>query len=290
MDIAAAILLLSELPGVGERTLAEVFRRCAVRRISPADLLGLQPPDLVDLGFSASSSEALKAVSPEMRRAAEATSRSLLVEGVRIITPQDSSYPRRLLDRLKDPPVLFAYGALDLLAGRSFAVANSNGAREEALGMSDVAAEQLVQAGWRTVTGHNRPAYQRTALAALRFGGAVCYVLDRGLLEAFGNDLRRELFPAAHVWSRAYDVETTLTLTPFPLRAHGIAVHNQRRDELVFALADTILMGEVRHGGQMDRWVKTALEQKRTVCLVGPPSETDDELLAAGAIRGQPQK
>jgi hypothetical protein len=118
------------------------------------------------------------------------------------------------------------------------------------------------------VTGHNRPPYQRAALAALRFGGKVCYVLDRGLLEAFSNDLRRELFPAAHVWSRQYDPATTLTLTPYPLRAHGIAIHNRRRDELVFALADTIVAGEIRPGGQMDHHLRAAQESNRQVVKV----------------------
>jgi hypothetical protein len=111
-------------------------------------------------------------------------------------------------------------------------------------------------------------------------------VLDRGLFEAFGDDLRRELFPAAHVWSSAYQPSTTLTLTPFPLRAHGIALHNRRRDELIFALADTILVGEVRTGGQMERCVLRALEEGRCVVLLGPPCASDEPFLQAGAIRG----
>lgn len=287
MDNTAAILLLSELPGVGDKTLGGALRRCAVRGAEVASVLDLSPADLRDLGFGVRSVEAVRAVSCEMRAAAVATARGLNAAGVLVLTASDALFPRRLLERLADPPaVLYAYGTLDVLSKPTFAVANSNAASESALALSDAAAESLVRAGWRPVTGHNRPAYQRTALAALRFGSPVCYVLDRGLLEAFEGDLRRELFPAAHVWSNVYDPSTTLTLSTFPLRAHGIALYNRRRDELIFSLVDVVLVGDVSPGGQMERCIREALAQKRRVCLVGPPLQQDETLYEAGALRG----
>lgn len=289
MDSAAAILLLSEIPGVGEKTLGGALRGIALRRMEPQAIFTLEERALCDLGFPERSAKAIREITPEMRAAALATARSLRAAGIHVLTQSDAAYPKRLLERLDEPPpVLFAYGATDLLCGSTFAVANSNGAPETALAATESAAEKLVQAGWRPVTGHNRPAYQRTALAALRFGGRVCYVLDRGLLEAFGDDLRRELFSAAHVWSRAYDPAVTLTLTPFPLRAHSIAVHNRRRDELVFSLADLVLVGEIRPGGQMERCVLAALERGAMVSLLGEERPNHETLLTAGALRGLP--
>ena len=169
-----------------------------------------------------------------------------------------------------------------------FAVANSNGASEEALASTDRAAETAMAAGLHPVTGHNRQAYQRPALVARRNGGRVCYVLDRGLLEAFGNDLSRELFPAARIWSPAYDPACDLTLSPFPLRAHSLADHNSRRDSLIFALADTVIVGEIRQAGRMERECLAALRRGRPVYLAGPANDTDAGLIAAGAGRAEP--
>jgi Predicted Rossmann fold nucleotide-binding protein involved in DNA uptake len=287
MDTAAAILLLSELPGVGEKTLGILLRRCSTQGYELTGVFGMSLDGLSELGLSDASAAAVRAVTPEMTLAAAATARALSAAGIRLVTSGEHLYPRRLIERLPDPPpLLYAYGASEMLTRSTIAVANSNGASEHALALSDAAAESLVQEGWCVVTGHNRPAYQRAALAALRFGAPICYVLDRGLFEAFGDDLRRELFPAAHVWSSAYQPATTLTLTPYPLRAHGIALHNRRRDELIFALADTILVGEVRTGGQMERCVLRALEAGRRVVLLGPPSASDELLNQAGAVRG----
>jgi predicted Rossmann fold nucleotide-binding protein DprA/Smf involved in DNA uptake len=287
MDIAATILLLSELPGVGEKTLGTVLRRCSVQGREAGSLFCLSARELQEFGFGERSAEALLSATDALKQAAIATAKSLRAAGVQLLTSGDPAYPKRLLERLAEPaPVLFAYGSIATLSGPTFAVANSNGASEEAMALCDVASEQLVQSGWRPITGHNRAAYQRTALTALRFGGRICYVLDRGLLEAFGDDLRRELFPAAHVWSRAYDPTCTLTVTPFPLRAHGIADHNRRRDSLIFALADTVLVGQVSPGGQMERCVREALEHGRRVCLVGPVGSTEELFLQSGAERG----
>jgi hypothetical protein len=283
MDLTELILLLSEIPGVGEKTLGRALERLAARGMAPEELLRRTEQELAgEMGFSAAAAGRIRRVTPTMRQAAEGAARSLRRAGARVLTLQDATYPARLRERLPDPPpVLYAYGAENALDRPTFAAANSNGAPEAALAASDRAAATLVEKRWTPVTGHNRPAYQRTALVARRGGGRVCYVLDRGLLEAFDGDLTRQLFPAAHIWSPAYDPECDLTLSPFPLRAHGIALHNRRRDALLFALADMIIAGEVRPGGEMERRCLEALAQGRSVRLALP--ESVDRLREAGA-------
>jgi predicted Rossmann fold nucleotide-binding protein DprA/Smf involved in DNA uptake len=287
MDAMEFILLLMEVPGIGDRTLAAILRRNAVARRSPEQFLHLSPAQWVEeYGMRRGAAARLASAARARRVEAEETARKLRRTGVSVLTLLDATYPARLLNELDDPPpVLFVYGNRSLLAAPLFAVANSNGASESALAASDSAASAALERGWFPVTGHNRVAYQRPALAAERSGRSVCYVLDRGLLEAFGGDLSRELFPAAHIWSTAYDPERDLTLSAFGLRDHGIAANNRRRDEIVFALADLIFAGEVRAGGQMERICLRALSQGKPVLLVGADAAGSARLCEAGARR-----
>jgi DNA processing protein len=233
----------------------------------------------VALGLVKSRSQALDksaSTAREMRRA-----------GIRMVTVQDATYPSRLLNAMENPPpVLYAYGRLELLNRPLFAVANSNDASEEFLALGDKAAEAALQAAWYPVTGHNRIPYQRTALVARRSGSHICYVLDRGIFEAFGGDLSKELFPAARIWSPAYDPDRDLTLSCFPLWAHNVAVHNQRRDSIIFALASAIIAGDVRSGGQMEKLCRNALSRE---CPVYTLNSENDRLIGSGAVPATPQ-
>lgn len=287
MDTTELVLLLSEVPGVGDKTMEAVLRRCATLRHAPDDFLRLSPAQLTaDYGLRREIAARLNAAARTQREAATATAKRLRRAGVSVLTLLDAIYPPRLLQNMDDPPsVLYAYGRLDLLEGPLFAVANSNDAPEEALAAGDAAASAALAYGWSPVTGHNRPAYQRPALVARRSGARICYLLDRGLLEAFGDDLTRELFPAARIWSPAYDPASDLTLSPFGLRDHGIAHHNRRRDALIFALADVVFVGSVRSGGQMERGCLDARARGKPVFLVGPESKAESRLLEAGAQR-----
>lgn len=290
MDVTELILLLSGVPGVGDKTLSAVLSRNAVLRRSPVQFLSLDADRLVDeYGFRRDAAKHVCAVGVAERERAGTAAREMRRSGVQLITAQDAAYPTRLQDSLDDPPpVLYTYGTLDLISARLFAVANSNGASEQALAATDRAAETAISRGWWPVTGHNRIPYQRPALVARRNGGRICYVLDRGLFEAFGGDLSRELFPAARIWSPAYDPACDLTLSPFPLRAHGLAAHNQRRDEIVFGLALAVFVGEVRQGGHMESECRRAISRSCPVWLVGPAREEDQTWLDFGARRVEP--
>jgi predicted Rossmann fold nucleotide-binding protein DprA/Smf involved in DNA uptake len=291
MDTTELILLLSEVPGIGDRTLAGILRKNSVLRRSPEEFLCLSPEMLRDeYDLLKKPAACVAAITPALKEAASATARSLRRAGVTVVTLLDAVYPARLLERLDDPPsVLYAYGNLALLESRLFAVANSNGIPDQVLSLTDQAAEAALEAGWWPVTGHNRPAYQRPALVSRRMGGRVCYVLDRGILEAFGGDLSKDLFPAARIWSPAYDPACDLTISPFALSDHSLATHNRRRDEIVFALADIVLAGVVKPGGQMEKVCLTVLKQGRKVVLMGPAIGAADGLIEAGAVNLDPQ-
>ncbi len=284
MDQTRLILLLLDTPGIGPQALGAVLRRNAVAGRDPDAFLAL-PVDTLreEYGIRSQVARALLEQLPMCASAAEEDARLLQRCGVTLTTVLDGSYPSRLTDRMDDPPpALFLYGNAELLTRPLFAVAQSNGASEAALAAGDRAAEETLAAGWSLVTGHNRVGYQRPALAVRRNSGRICYVLDRGLLQGFGNNLQRALFPAARIWGPAYDPQCDLTISPFGLRAHGIAANNRRRDTLVFTLADVLFVGEARAGGQMERECMCALESGRPVYLLRE-EDRDGTLAAAGA-------
>lgn len=285
MDTLQFVVLLSEISGIGEKRLGGILQRNAVLRRSPEEFLTLSADEwrqeyhLEERSVSCLQQE----VSRRSRRALE-QARSLQRAGVTLLTLQDTTYPVALLTYLDDPPpVLYVYGNLSLLRRRRFAVANSRDAPNDVLNACDRAAEAAALRGWLPITGHNRPAYQRCALASVRNGRSVCYVLDCGLWKAFPGGLSHALFPAARIWRVEYDSERDLTLTPFPPDAHMIAHHNRRRDQMIFALAEAVFAGSIRPGGQMERQCLQAIQQGKPVFVIGSAGEGESRLLSAGA-------
>lgn len=272
MDTTTLILLLSSLPGLGEKKLAAILAKNALFRRSPTAFFALGSEILTEEYLLPTAlAERITRVTTEERNAAQHLAKRLGREQVRVVTQQDATYPGRLLQSLDvPPPVLYLYGNSRLLdPERSlYCVANSNDASEEILAACDRRAEEAIASGSIPVTGHNRLPYQRTALVACRRNAPICYVLDRGLYTAFNGDLSRELFPAAHIWSPAYDPERDLTLTPFPPLFHSLGTHNRRRDELIFALSDVVYQGDVRPGGQMERRCSEARAVGKTIISV----------------------
>ena len=284
--------MLLETPGIGWKTLAAVLRRNAVTRRTPEEFLQLPPSALAEeYGIRRPAAGVLQGRIRAGAEPAMELTRWLSKNGVGVVTLLDATYPRELAERLDEPPpALFLYGSPSLLGVSRFAVANSNGAPEEALSAADAAVETAIESGLVLVTGHNRAAYQRPALAARRNGGRVIYVLDRGLRHGFGGDLSRALFPAARIWGPSFDPACDLAISPFPLRAQGIAANNRRRDSVVFALADRLLAGYVRPGGQMEAECRAALGRGQRVLLHKSAAETvgaeKADLRDRDAVRG----
>jgi hypothetical protein len=266
-DSSTFTLALLETPGIGWKTLGAILRRSAVAGRAPHQFLDLSPDDLArEYGIRRSTAEQLPRHIRIRLSDSEQNARWMARNGVSVITILDATYPAALSARLAEPPpALFAYGNFALISQRAVAAANSNGAPEGALAAVDVAVTAAVESGFAVVTGHNRPAYQRPALAARRNGGRVIYVMDRGLLHGFGGDLTHALFPAARIWGPSFDPTCDLALSPFPLRAQGIGANNRRRDSVIFALADIILAGSVRPGGGMERECLAAIQRGQVV-------------------------
>ena len=270
-------LLLSCVPHLGERQIAQVLHRWARSRVSVDEFLSTPLETLQqEWGLSPQAAQALTEPSAGWRKQFGQMHALVRRHGVEVLTAQHRLYPLALEAFCEQPPpVLFAHGALHLLQeGWRFAVACSRGAPHLALEAVDEITRQAMHEGGIPVTGHNTPSYQRVAIAAVRAEKPSVTVLDRGLLDALGEDLNRPLFPAARLYELEFRTDRDLVLSPFPLQAGSLGLHNQRRDELVFALADVVFAVWVRAGGVMELLCRRAKQLGKRIEVWKAPDGT----------------
>lgn len=270
-------LLLTCVPHLGERQIAQVLHRWARSGVSVGEFLSTPLETLQqEWGLSAQAAQALTEPNPGWWKQFGQMHALVRRHGVEVLTAQHRLYPLALEAFCEQPPpVLFAHGALHLLQeGWRFAVACSRGAPHLALEAVDEITRQTMHEGGIPVTGHNTPSYQRVAIAAVRAEKPSVTVLDRGLLDALGEGLNRPLFPAARLYELEFRTDRDLVLSPFPLRAGSLGLHNQRRDELVFALADVVFAVWVRAGGVMERLCRRAKQLGKRIEVWKAPDGT----------------
>lgn len=282
-------LLLHSVPHLGEKSLAALLRRLAHRRPSPHAFLDLASDDLIrDYELPARVAEylhdhraALLAKSAELLRAVR-------LHPLQLLSTESAGYPDRLVQFDPDPPpLLYALGNANLIdppvpTRFTFTLAVSNGAAPAVLNRLDEIATGLVEAGGTPVTGHDRAAYKRLALAAQRRNRSTLYVFDRGLREALGPDFDRPPFSAARIRDSVFEVDRDLALSPFRLDDHGLGANNRRRDELVFALSDLVVALDVRAGGMMMQECLRAHNQGRPVYIAAEGRDGNDALRIVG--------
>jgi DNA processing protein len=254
-------------PEIGGRTLTRVLAR--------NDLLGRSPDEFLDLSPAAYREEyRLKPKSVEamtLDRRTYLKSMLSLEErlnglGVTLVTSSDAHYPALIEEIDPDPPgMLFLYGNLRLLEGRTFCVMSSRNARPADLDLIERITEEGVLEGEVLVTSHNKLEYQRSAIVPLRWGSPRILCLDCGLFPALGPDLRDELFPSARLWRYEFDAKTDLVVSPFRPDAPFIGTNNKIRDRLVAGLSRRLDFVHISERGNMADLVRMALRAGRRV-------------------------
>lgn len=273
-------LLLTCAPGLGERQIAQVLHQWSRSRVPAEEFLSATAEKLQrQWGLSAQAAIALTKPDRAWWERFEQLDALVRRHGIQVLTTQHRLYPLSLESFCEQPPpVLFAHGQMGLLQdGWRFAVACSRGAPHLALEAVDEISQQAIREGGIAVTGHNTPPYQRVALAAIRQDKPSVTVLDRGLMDALGEGMSRPLFPTARLYELEFRSDRDLVLSPFPLQAGCLGLHNQRRDELVFALADVVFAVWIRAGGVMERLCLRAKELGKRIEVWKAPDGTVSE-------------
>lgn len=277
-------LALALTPGIGGKTVTRILTRGDLMGVSPDEFLKLSvealreeyklPPKLAQLWAETRSSRISDA---------ETLQKRLDVEGVRIVTLADATYPRRVELMSDDPPgVLFVYGNLRLLDARTFGVFSSRSAGERALLQTEQLVEEGALQGEVLVSGHNTPEYQRAAVVPLRWGAPRILVLDMGMRAALGDDLKEEPFRLARLWRYQFDPGTDLVVSTQPPDRAYHRNSNRIRDRLAAGLCGRLDFPHLTAGGNMHQIALSALRAGRPI-RIGEESPLAEVLAASGA-------
>ncbi|GBC93295.1 hypothetical protein HRbin15_01785 [bacterium HR15] len=263
------LLLLSLLPDVGRQTLRHLLERQQVWRLTPDEVLHLPAETLQrEYHLPPRAFHALRENLPALRGEAERLEAYLTRCGVRWLSFQDAAYPHRL-EYMPDPPaLLFLYGNYELLNQPTFALLASHTISAEGLAELEQVAQSFFSNGWVPMVSATQPAYQRLLLCALRASHPYILVLDRGLLRAFGEDLRKEPLRQARIWQAEFDPSRALAISPFRLRDGWIASNSRYRDALIAYLTDAPVVIEARPDGYIVQLGRELLQRNGTLSVL----------------------
>ncbi len=287
-----ALLAWSAVPQVGERTLQRLLDHARESRGGLAKLWDTPAEDLQCLVRLHPRSAAALAEqrAPRWTRAGEEAA-AVRARGVDALRPDEPDYPVRLAG-LRRWPMLFAYGTLGLLEEPGVAIVSSKTVTGAGLALVDALADALAQRDVPLISSIHRETYQAAAVAAKRHAGPSVMVLDRGLAEAFPAGVDREPIAPARVWDTRFDPDLQLLLSPFAWMEPWNARSGQRRDALIFDLAEVIVALEVRPGGNMERCCRAAAAAGKQVLVLGNgpdgPDGADRWWAEAGSIHRLP--
>lgn len=263
------LLLLTLLPDVGRKTLRHVLTRQQVRRETPEEVVRLPAETLrTEYGLPERAIRALQ-TELELRTAAAAQLDAHLTRcGVRWLSFLDAAYPAALDEMPEPPAVLFAYGNYALLQEPCFALLASHTVSAQGLQELETIAESLLEQGFVPLVSTTQPAYQRALLCAARRDAPYVLVLDRGLLSAFGDDLRSEPLRHARIWNAEFMPERALALSPFRPRDGWVASNSKYRDMLIAYLASAVIVVEARPNGFIVQLAQQLLTHGRRVYVL----------------------
>jgi hypothetical protein len=150
----------------------------------------------------------------------------------------------------------------------TFALLASHTVSPQGLAELEQVAQLFFANGWIPIASTTQPAYQRLLLCALRANQPYILVLDRGLLRAFGEDLRREPLRQARIWQAEFDPSNALALSPFRPRDGWVAANGRYRDALIAHLADAVLVIEARADGYIVQLCQAMLQHQREISVL----------------------
>jgi predicted Rossmann fold nucleotide-binding protein DprA/Smf involved in DNA uptake len=162
------------------------------------------------------------------------------------LTPSEAHWPRQLSERLEDnsPSQLWAIGPMEVLAAHKVGLFCSVRCPGDAILRAYDAAQKLRDDGVTVVSGFHSPVEKECLRILLRGKQPIILCLARSLVKI--------RIPAE--WRQALDSSRLLVLSPFERRPRRPDTKSaKRRNELVAALSDQILIVYAEPGGAVER-------------------------------------
>lgn len=284
MDIEAdtfALFVLSELPGVGERTLARVQEQARRKGRPLGETLALPPVVLKEeLGLPPAAVTQLTDRYREHESYCRATLRRLVQTEVAVYRPGNSMFPRRWVDCPRPcPPIVYQHGNPSVLDTPTVAILSSRDITERSVIATVRTIRAVARDGFTLVTGGMKTTHRIAAVSGRATGAKRAIVLDRGILAAFGKHAGRDPFGFSPGKAR-FDPAACLVLSSFRPNNHASPRSGRRRDELIAGLADLIVVTHARAGGEIERLSLLALDGGQPVLSWQAENAA---LMAAGA-------
>lgn len=284
MEVGAdtfALFLFSELPGVGERTLARI-QEVAQRQQRPLhETLTLPAAAWRDeFGLPRAAVARLTDQYQEHDAYCRATLRRLVQADIAVRRPGDAMFPERWARHpALCPPLVYQHGNPGVLEAPTLAVLSSRDVTERSVLATVQVTRAAARDGFTLVSGGMKTTHRIAAVSGRATGTKRAIVLDRGILATFGKSLGRDPFGFSPGRAR-FDPARCLALSPFRPNDHASPRSGRRRDELVARLADLIVAAHARVGGEIERVCLLALDRGQPVLSWQAENAS---LLAAGA-------
>ena len=197
----------------------------------------------------------------------------------RALRRTDAEYPARLLDLPDAPAMLYARGTLPTALPPAVAIVGTRDASSYGLRIARSIATSLARAGVAVVSGLARGIDGASHEAALAAGGRTVAVLGTGL------DL---VYPRSHRELQSRIGVEGLLLSELPATSPGHGGSFPRRNRIIAALADVVVVVEAGEKSGALITADYALELNRTVACVPngidvPSAQGSNALLKKGA-------
>jgi DNA processing protein len=176
-----------------------------------------------------------------------------------LITLADGTYPQSLLNTPDPPPLLYAKGNVELLAGNCLAIVGARSATPGGIRDAEAFAEALGHAGLTVVSGLANGIDSAAHRGGLRTQASSIAVVATGL---------DKVYPARNRELAHQIAETGLLVSEFPLGTPPLAGNFPRRNRVISGLAKGTLVVEaaLRSGSLIT--ARQALEQGREVFAI----------------------
>ena len=276
-DELEPLLRLALVQGVGPRRLARLVdlfgsaeRILATPQRSLRGVPGLGP----ELARRIADAD-----SPAARKKTQRALARLKTLGARVLTPTDRFYPHPFKDLAEPPFLLFALGEPKMLAEPIVAIV---GTRSPTIYGRKAAAElssELALSGYVIASGLARGIDTAAHLGALEVGGGTIGVLGHGIEQTYPRE-------NAPLFARVR--HSGLLITEYPPGETPKPGNFPRRNRLITALAEAVVVVEMGHRSGAQHTVTYALEQGKEVMAVPgpigtPANEGTNQLIKDGA-------
>jgi DNA processing protein len=274
MDInGLVVIFLNNLSGFGPKTIADL-----IKKVKNLELIWqLSDHQLKNLGLKVSKIKEFNKYKNEFK--AEKIAADLKKENIKYLTLYDEKYPQKLKDIYDPPPVIFYKGILNFQLP-AVAIIGSRNSTVYGRKIASRTAAELAKMGVNIISG------LANGIDSTAHQGALS--VDAGITTAILGNGFNYLYPSQNKFLSQKIMNKGLMLTEFNPEVAPKAKNFPRRNRIISALADLILVVEAGAKSGTLITVDYALEQGKDIMAVPanidrPNSVGSNRLIKKGA-------